>query len=53
MFAEYIVRIACWEVDYSNLITTRTIEKKLPGLKAQVYENMNFHAPFVYIGTTQ
>jgi hypothetical protein len=53
MFAEYIVRIACWEVDYSNLITTRTIEQKLPGLKAQVYENMNFHAPFVYIGTTQ
>jgi hypothetical protein len=50
MYAEYIVRIACWEVEYANLITTRTIEKNFPGLQAQVYENMNFHIPFIYLG---
>jgi hypothetical protein len=50
LYAEYMIRIACWEVDYANLITTRTIQTKFPSLQARVYENVNFHMPFLYIG---
>jgi hypothetical protein len=50
LYAEYMIRIACWEVDYANMITTRTIQTKFPSLKARVYQNHNFHTPFLYIG---
>ncbi len=49
-YADYMVRIASWEVDYAKRVTANTLEKTFPILQAQISEKITFYSPYIYIG---
>lgn len=50
MYAEYMLRMAAWEINNAKATCLKTLSQHLPNLKAQVYDKMNFYSPYIYIG---
>ena len=50
MYAEYILRIATWEVKIANATCMATLEANFPSIKAKVMEKVKFSVPSIYIG---
>lgn len=53
MYAEYMLRMAAWEIENAKATCLKTLSKHFPSIKAQVYEKMNFYSPHIYIGTRE
>jgi hypothetical protein len=51
LYAEYISRIAAWEVSYANAIALATLTSKFPMIKARIFDKLKFYSPHIYIGT--
>lgn len=50
LYAEYIIRIASWEVQRGRDTCMATLATHFPSLKARVMEKVKFSVPSVYIG---
>jgi hypothetical protein len=49
-YAEYILRVATWEVQIANATCMATLAAHFPSIKAKVMEKVKFSVPSVYIG---
>jgi hypothetical protein len=50
LYAEYIIRVATWEVEIANATCMATLAAHFPSIKAKVLETVKFSVPSVYIG---
>lgn len=51
-YAEYILRVATWEVQIAKATCLATLEAHFPSIKARVTEKAKFNVPSIYIGNS-